>query len=165
MREPVSVPDANVFSRGFYRALVELLAPAAKPGKTTPIDWASALYQPRMDLCDAHRGADPPHVAAQSTREWILPVLYVNAGEFTLHGRRKARAEPTGGRVRRAFAYATQPRAAPSLTAGERASMETELQLLRELADRELGLPADKLEALRRRIAEVEASLFGGRAG
>lgn len=162
MREPVSVPDANAFSRGFYRALVELLAPARKPGKSTPIDWASALYEPRMALCDAHRGTQPAPVAAQTNREWILPVLYVNGGEFTLVGRRKAR---TGGRVSRGLKHVTQPRAAPSLTASERASMETELHLLSELADREFGLPADKLEALRRGIAEVEAGLYGGSAG
>jgi CHAT domain-containing protein len=168
MRESVAAEDANAFSQGFYRAVVELLAPAASAGRSKEVDWPTALYEARIALCEAHRGEVPCREAAPSNREWTLPVLYVGGEQFTLRGRRRPRrpTAPEGANpARRALGgvvgRAKQPLAGPRLTDAERATREAQLQILRDLVDKDLGAPAEVLDAYRSRIRDLERELYG----
>ena len=169
MREPVSGQDASAFSGGFYRAVVDLLAGAATAGRSTEIDWTTTLYETRMELCEAHRGEAPWQVAAPSTPQWTLPVLYVGAGQFTLHGRLpRAPSAPEGARaLRRALSRVIdrvrQPRAGPPLDDAERASIETQLQIFRDLVARGPDAPDEVFERYQARIRELERMLYGRR--
>lgn len=84
MREVVSVDDAHAFSKGFYRALVEMLAPLGSAGGPVTVDWPAALREARLQICEKHRGNDSCTVAARRLRQWAQPVMYVGLGEFTL---------------------------------------------------------------------------------
>jgi hypothetical protein len=141
MREAVSEGDAHAFCRGFYRALMELLKPAATPDQEIDLDLAAALYEPRMEICEEHRGPASRLEAAAGSREWTLPVLYVRPGDFRLRGR-----------------LAVPQAAAPS---PDRASMEVELKLLRSMLDLPIGTPEPVKEQYRARIKELEGQLYG----
>jgi len=168
MREPVSDTDANAFSRVFYRALMSPLGKvAAQPGQEFEIDWPATLYEPRMELCEAHRGSAPCLVAAQSIRAWTLPVLYMGCGSFILRGE----APPADSRPIGAVSSQIPPRllqllglrrdAAPALTEEERAAAQVQLLLLRQLVDQQLGAPPEAVDEYRRRIKELEVKLYG----
>jgi len=168
MRESVVVEDANAFSAGFYRAVVDLLRPTATAGRARAIEWPTALYEARIALCEAHRGNVPCRQAAPASHEWTLPVLYVGGQEFRLHGRRRPRQSPApeGAKLpqralREVISRVTQPRAGPQLTEPERAAREAQLQILHDLVEKDLGAPADVLEAYRSRISDLERELYG----
>jgi len=164
MRLPVSDTDANVFSKSFYRALMRLLAPIAGSRASKELDWTQTLYDVRMALCEEHREAPTCEQEARSSREWTLPVLYLRPRPFMLRSR--AAAAPTGPVSEVIGLWEERTRGAPllrapTLTDDQRTAAETELQLLRSLADLGLGAPPQALQAYRDRISELERQLYG----
>jgi hypothetical protein len=174
MREPVSETDANLFTGGFYRALMGALGPiAAQPGQEVEVDWPAMMYEPRMDLCEAHRGNAPCPIAALTSREWTLPVMYLRLSSFLLRGIAPSVDTPPIGPVTSKIpkqvvglfdGLRLKRGAAPALTDEERTARQTELQLLRQLLSQDLGAPPEALEAYRRRIQQLEGELFGAGA-
>lgn len=74
MIEPVDANDAHEFTRAFYSTLFAQLQTAATALAQQPriaFEWAQAMCDVRMAICDLHGGD------AQNAREWALPALYV----------------------------------------------------------------------------------------
>jgi hypothetical protein len=143
MREAVMKDDAHAFCRGFYRALASMLAPLAKSATPVPVAWPAALYWARREICELHRGPDPCAAVAPRLREWTLPVMYVGQAPFTL--------------VRPPAVARLLPQ--PPLPPERRTALESQLQVLRDLADRPTGAPPDVVAAYRRQIEQLEFTL------
>lgn len=163
MRLPVSDTDANVFSKSFYHALMRLLSPVVGSKEPKELDWTQTLYDVRMALCEAHRKAPTCEQEARSSREWTLPVLYLRPRPFMLRSR--AAAAPSGPEPEVIHLWErtreTRVFRGPALTDDQRTTAETELQLLRSLADLGLGAPPQALQAYQDRINQLERQLYG----
>jgi hypothetical protein len=174
MRQAVSVPDANAFSRAFYGEVMrELTAVLDAPEESVEINWPGMLYEPRMDLAEASRGRDPLEVAAQRDRAWTLPALYLGWRSSQLVARRPAADTPGIGRVSSrvppdvlGFLQAVGLRggSGPVLSEAERERLEVKLDLFRKLVREELGAPSAVLDAYRSEIEKLELQLFGASA-
>jgi len=84
MREPVSSADASRFTRAFY---TELLAEVADRGAGAvpaeePLNWARYAVRARTSLLDKYQL--PRGEAAERTREWTLPVVYLRPDPFVV---------------------------------------------------------------------------------
>jgi hypothetical protein len=142
MREAVSYPDAHAFCRGFYAALVELLAPAATVGREVALDLPRALHRPRREICEEHRVGDVScDEAAATNREWTLPVLYVRSGGVTVRNR--------------------AGQAAQALSEQDRIRLETQLRVLQDLVRSPIaGTPDSAIQAYTAQIATLETMLY-----
>lgn len=169
MREPVSVPDANAFTRAFYAELMaELAAVVEHQGEKTDIDWPSMLFEPRMAIAEANCGRDPIPIAAQSSRAWTLPALYLGWSFYQLVGRpAPADVRPTGRVTSRIpprllrWLAPVRRNVAPALSEEERARIQTQINLLRDLEAKSLGAPPEVLEQYRRQITVLERQVYG----
>lgn len=144
MRQAVSETDAHAFCRGLYRSLVPLLASAGLPGHEVEVELADVMYEPRMEICEEHRGELPCLEAAAASTEWTLPVLYVRPATFSLRLRPPAVAEPVG------------PAQNP-----ERANIEAQLRTLRSVVDTPSSpIPQAAEQPIRAQIARLESQLY-----
>jgi hypothetical protein len=148
MREAVTETDAHAFCRGFYRALAGMLAPLERTEELVPVIWCAALYQARREICERHRGSLPCTAIAARFREWTLPVIYVGSAPFVLY---RVNSEQT---VR---SYGTPVSA--RLTPERRTELESQLQILRDLAERQFGAPPEIIVEYQRRIWELQRAL------
>jgi CHAT domain len=149
MREAVTVLDANLFTRAFYRTLLPALeCELTSRGMTTagamghPIPdplWVDALFEVRRTLStDAKRNAN-------SSPEWTYPVAYVNRDELRI-----VRATPPvhldeeTQRTLRATLDELQRIRAPFLTAQppQKVSVATFTRAINDLRQ-QLGLPPE----------------------
>jgi CHAT domain len=84
MREPVASSDASLFTRAFYGGLLGdlsgRLTGTVRPGE--PFDWTRYVVRARERLRDKYRM--PPSVAARSTQDWTLPVVYTRPEPFVV---------------------------------------------------------------------------------
>jgi hypothetical protein len=152
MREPVAERDAHAFCRGFYRSLVELIGQAPADGREIELDFAAALYEPRMEICEEHRGDASCLDAAAASREWTLPVLYVRHGGLAI--RRRAPEPPP---------VVEQPAAPEEATDAElaRATIQAKLGVLRDLLAAPLpGTDPRAIGAFRAEVARLESELY-----
>ena len=165
MREPVSVPDANAFTKAFYAALMaELGTVIEQQGQDTDIDWPSMLFEPRMAIAK-------DLIAAQSCREWTLPTLYLGWSAYQLVGRpAPPDTRPTGrvtSKAPRSLLRLVAPlrrNLAPALSEEEHVRIRTQLDFLRDLEAKSLGAPQEVLEQYRAQIVELERNLYGASA-
>jgi hypothetical protein len=174
MREPVSVTEANEFTKIFYRELVAALADTLAQQSDVEFDWTRLLYRPRMAVGESEakqRHEEWPSTAA-SGRAWTLPALYLGCRFYRLNGRPTAGdARPTGVVTSRlpevllALLSGARRGAGPTLTDEERVNLEVQLQVLRGLVEQDLGAPPDALDAYKSRITELEKELYGPSAG
>ncbi|HST67733.1 MAG TPA: CHAT domain-containing protein, partial [Mycobacteriales bacterium] len=84
MREPVSSTDASTFTRAFYTALLSEVD-GRRTGAVAadePLNWARYAVRARTTLLD--RLGLPRTEAAESTREWTLPVVYLRPEPFVV---------------------------------------------------------------------------------
>lgn len=82
MREPVVQKVTASLTSSFYNKLLSDLSDRLQaPGPPKPLDWARMIVAARHELA---RGRDDMlfSQAAASTKEWTLPVVYVNPDEF-----------------------------------------------------------------------------------
>lgn len=87
MREVIATEDAHLFCKAFYASALSIVRAVGQPGKAgepSIVEWANALYQPRIQLCDRYNSAVPLMQAAASLKEWTLPVMYVRPELFEL---------------------------------------------------------------------------------
>lgn len=84
MREPVSSTDASTFTRAFYTALLSDVngRRAGTVPADEPLNWARYAVCARTTLLDQH--PMPRTEAAESTREWTLPVVYLRPDPFVV---------------------------------------------------------------------------------
>ncbi|HEY6746752.1 MAG TPA: CHAT domain-containing protein [Mycobacteriales bacterium] len=84
MREPVSSTDASTFTRAFYTALLSEVdgRRAGTVPADEPLNWARYAVRARTTLLDRH--PMPRTEAAESTREWTLPVVYLRPDPFVI---------------------------------------------------------------------------------
>jgi CHAT domain-containing protein len=84
MREPVSSIDASTFTRAFYTALLSEVdgRRAGTVPADEPLNWARYAVRARTTLLDRHQM--PRTEAAESTREWTLPVVYLRPDPFVV---------------------------------------------------------------------------------
>jgi hypothetical protein len=168
MRKPVSATNANTFTRGFYRALIQELGAVLKQlDQDVEIDWPAMLHEPRMDLAEANRGPDPLPTAAQSCWAWTLPALYLGWRSHQLVGRPPAAdTRPIGPVVSKVPSrllglLGLRGETGPVLSAEQRAYAQAKLELLRELVRLQLGAPQEVLDEYRAEIEELERQLYG----
>jgi hypothetical protein len=79
MREPVSLDDANLFTRVFYGSLVPMLASEVVAGREIELELTTVLAEPRRALRNKHVPAQTPADAAAEHTEWTHPVLYLSS--------------------------------------------------------------------------------------
>ncbi|MET8628445.1 CHAT domain-containing protein [Kitasatospora sp. NPDC004669] len=84
MREPIASTDASLFTGAFYkRLLTDFKARILRlPGSDEPIDWARFLVAARNSLAKKHKTMTLTQ-AASSTKEWTLPVVYMQRTPIT----------------------------------------------------------------------------------
>jgi hypothetical protein len=84
MREPVSSTDASTFTKAFYTALLAEVdgRRAGTVAADEPLNWARYAVCARTTLLDQHQM--PRTEAAESTREWTLPVVYLRPDPFVV---------------------------------------------------------------------------------
>ena len=84
MREPVSSIDASTFTRAFYSALLAEVdgRRAGTVPADEPLNWARYAVRARTTLLDRYQM--PRTEAAESTREWTLPVVYLRPDPFVV---------------------------------------------------------------------------------
>ena len=127
MREPVRPQDAVSFTAGLYPGLVTAVQRViAAAGAATDVDWASMMVEPRRRLCQDHQGGSPFDVAARSTKQWTLPVLYVPSSAF------KARLDtrPTTAADALTLALLRAVRSVPDAPAGLSADIDAKIAQL-----------------------------------
>jgi hypothetical protein len=173
MREPVSESDAHAFCRRFYRSLMALLSQIVPSGPEVELDLAAALYEPRMEICDEHRGASSCLDAASSSSEWSLPVLYVRHGGLAIR-RREPAAQPvlespaptTADETRPGVITEDNPEPAGGAPAAleedvTRTIVESKLKVLKDLVAAPLpGTDPRALDAFNEEIARLERELY-----
>jgi hypothetical protein len=83
MREPVRSDDATLFTEAFYDQLFPELASrvAGAGGDGAPVEWARLVVDARTRLVRKHQGLLS---AADSCKEWTLPVVYTRPGSFAV---------------------------------------------------------------------------------
>lgn len=172
MRQEVEVSHANTFTRSFYEALMlELRKPLKRLHQEVEINWPAMLHQPRMSIAEANGRGDGPRVAAASFRAWTLPALYLGQRKHTLTGRPPpADTQPVGpvgsrfpaALVRSQLGRRVRRRVGPILTDEQRAYAEAKLEVLRDLEQKELGVPLEAAERFRVEIETLERQLYGG---
>jgi CHAT domain len=146
MREPVTSSDASLFTRAFYAGLLGELSSrldgSVQPGE--PFDWARYVVRARERLRDKYRM--PPSVAARSTQDWTLPVVYSRPEPFAVVPSAAAVAPGAPGGEPPAAPPAPPPPAAepqaPPADAPEAPAPDT------ETATRSARLEADLLRGL-----------------
>jgi hypothetical protein len=84
MREKAAAAHAHKFCRLFYRAVVRMLQAIPEGGPAQEIEWASALYEARMDLGAQGLPAIPLQESARVSKYWTIPVLYTRPEPFKL---------------------------------------------------------------------------------
>ena len=84
MREPVSSTDASLFTGSFYAELLTEVAErqAGAVPADEPVNWARYAVRARTTLLDKH--GLPRTTAAETTREWTLPVVYQRPDPFVV---------------------------------------------------------------------------------
>jgi hypothetical protein len=80
MREPVTSNDASIFTQAFYSEFAHYLTTQTRGGDA--IDWPRLLVKARLGLARKHAGRSTTD-AASSTKEWTLPMMYVQDQPFS----------------------------------------------------------------------------------
>jgi hypothetical protein len=81
MREAITPSSANVFTKRFYRQLLNDLAdPLTRGARCADVDWARIIATAREAV--ALRSCSSLAEASRSTKQWTMPVLYVRPQEF-----------------------------------------------------------------------------------
>jgi hypothetical protein len=137
MREPVTSDTANLLTQTLYaKLLADIATRSDDTSQQQPLDWAHLVVAVRDRLARIHHGI-VPSLAAASTKEWTMPVVYVRPDAFKL--RVKQAPKPF------------EDEAPPPPPAGREARLEIEaLQALL------LSLPPDQAPELK---AEAEARI------
>jgi hypothetical protein len=138
MREAIDASHANTFANAFYDAMLAELDRVLQQGSVDGLDWARLLRKPRARLRAQAHGT--PHEAAERSKAWSLPVLYVRPGKFRIQ--RPTPSPDDASRTDRRIRYA-------------------ELRMLVETRTRlHPDTPATMHAEIDARIAELEASLL-----
>ncbi len=91
MREPVVSDTANLLTRTLYAKLLADIAIRSNDAGQRPLDWAHLVVAVRDRLARIHEGM-VLSLAAASTKEWTMPVVYVRPDAFQLRVRRAPEA-------------------------------------------------------------------------
>jgi hypothetical protein len=125
MREPVVSDVANTLTEGLYTAFLSDLADriATASPQAEALDWAKLLVRARERLATTHHPGMLMSQAADGTKEWTLPVVYVRPQEFRLQvlpapeNETEAREARLEIEALQAMLRALQPGQAPELRA------------------------------------------------
>jgi len=170
MRQEVEVTHANAFTESFYEALMsELRKPLERLNEQVEIDWPATMHMPRMAIAEMCAGEDGTRVAAESSREWTLPALYLAHRAHRVIGRPPAGDTPPIGLASKLPSSLLESRVArrmrgplaPSISDEDRAEAEVKLAVLRELEIGDLGVPSNALARLSAERADLERALYG----
>jgi CHAT domain-containing protein len=162
MREPVGERVAHAFAKGFYRSIVQNLNRAEAGGERVDLDLASALLEPRMEICDAIRELPSCREAAPIQREWTLPVLYIREGGIAITRRDPAPIPPpivldVPDDAMAAPAYEVTPEEAENA----RTVLENKLLFLRDLISANLpGMDDNATRTIKGEIQRLETELY-----
>jgi hypothetical protein len=155
MREPVGERVAHAFAKGFYRALVRDLNRATADGPIV-LDLASALFEPRMEICETLKQVASCRESAAVQREWTLPVLYVREGGIAIQ--RRDPAAPVTLEVADEAAPAEMD---PAAEATERTVLENKLLFLKDLVSADLpGMDDAAITTIKGEVQRLETQLF-----
>lgn len=87
MREPVVSDTANLLTQTLYSRLLDDIATRSHDAGPRPLDWAHLVVAVRDKLARIHQGM-VWSLAAASTKEWTMPVVYVRPNAFQLRVQR-----------------------------------------------------------------------------
>jgi hypothetical protein len=164
MREPLDQAVATRFCGLFYtRFLADLrkgLTTAAKNGKPMPIEWASAMFAARQDLCQLADPLRPFSVVAEAAKDWTIPVLYTRPEPFSLNV--ASDLEGIAPILRNAPPPAAPVNGKPGITLSEKLQKASEIQQLtiqRAQFAGSTAVPAALLKEIDARIAELQKEI------
>jgi hypothetical protein len=141
MRETVLASDAYLFTEKFYPSALDLIHQAITSGAPTVIDWCTALYKSRLQLCMQVANGQPPELAAERTKAWTLPVVYRRSQDFMVQVR----------------APAAQPALPPAVVR----DLVDELRVLNRMRDQlaAANAPGPVLDDIDKRIGQIVSTL------